>query len=183
MSDNDFFELEKLKEKGWVTLNTELPIFREDLINELSQFDLIAIHRSWMAQTGLGNEIEEYSKNESKFLITFSGGITQNLLMNNRKRLNINSIDFYKHNLIEVIERFVNNNEECSEPLLELLYGKSWKLPLLMQYRNILWLGGKAFSQKEEFALRELIVKDAFDELKIEFINGLIEKELINLSI
>ena len=110
MSDNDFSELEKLKDKGWVTLDTKLPISKEELISVLSQYDLIAIHRSWMAQAGVGNVIEEFTK-ERKFLITFSGGITQNLLMNNRKRLNINSTDFYKHNLIEVIERFVNDNE------------------------------------------------------------------------
>lgn len=182
MRANDFLELEKFKENGWVTLKTEMPISREDLINELSQYDLIAIHRSWMTQTGVGNVIEEFLTNENKFLITFSGGITQNLLMNNRKRLNINSTDFYKHNLIEVIERFVNENEECSEPLLELLYGRSWKLPLLMQYRNILWLGGQAFNQEKEFALRELIDDNATDELHLEFINGLIEKELINFS-
>ena len=182
MSDNDFSELEKLKDKGWVTLDTKLPISKEELISVLSQYDLIAIHRSWMAQAGVGNVIEEFTK-ERKFLITFSGGITQNLLMNNRKRLNINSTDFYKHNLIEVIERFVNDNEECSEPLLELLYGRSWKLPLLMQYRNILWLGGQTFNQEKEFALRELLDDNATDELKMEFINDLIEKELINFSL
>ena len=183
MRDNDFSELEKLKDKGWVTLDTKLPISKEELISVLSQYDLIAIHRSWMAQTGIGNVIEDFLANENKFLITFSGGITQNLLMNNRKRLNMNSTDFYKHNLIEVIERFVNDNEECSEPLLELLYGRSWKLPLLMQYRNILWLGGQAFNQEKEFALRELLDVNAVDELKMEFINNLIEKELINYSL
>lgn len=181
MSDNDFSELEKLKDKGWVTLDTKLPISKEELISVLSQYDLIAIHRSWMAQAGVGNVIEEFITNENKFLITFSGGITQNLLMNNRKRLNINSVDFYQRNLIAVIERYAN--DECSEPLLELLYGRSWKLPLLMQYRNILWLGGQTFNQEKEFALRELLDDNATDELKMEFINDLIEKELINFSL
>ena len=181
MSNNDFSELEKLKDKGWVTLDTKLPISKDELISVLSQYDLIAIHRSWMAQAGVGNVIEEFITNENKFLITFSGGITQNLLMNNRKRLNINSVDFYQRNLIAVIERYAN--DECSEPLLELLYGRSWKLPLLMQYRNILWLGGQTFNQEKEFALRELLDDNATDELKMEFINDLIEKELINFSL
>lgn len=181
MSNNDFSELEKLKDKGWVTLDTKLPISKDELISVLSQYDLIAIHRSWMAQAGVGNVIEEFITNENKFLITFSGGITQNLLMNNSKRLNINSVDFYQRNLIAVIERYAN--DECSEPLLELLYGRSWKLPLLMQYRNILWLGGQTFNQEKEFALRELLDDNATDELKMEFINDLIEKELINFSL
>ena len=181
MRENDFFELEKLKEKDWLTIKTELPISKVDLIKDLSQYDLIAIHRSWMAQAGIGNVIEEFISSENKFLITFSGGITQNLLMNNRKRLNMNSADFYKHNLIDVIVRYANN--DCSEPLLELLYGRSWKLPILMQYRNLLWLGGQAFNQEKEFALRELLDDNATDELKMEVVNNLIEKELINYSL
>ena len=52
-----------------------------------------------------------------------------------------------------------------------------------MQYRNILWLGGQDYNQEKEFALRELLVEDAVDELKMEFINDLIEKELINYSL
>ena len=181
MRDNDFFELEKLEEKDWLTIKTELPKSKVDLIKDLSQYDLIAIHRSWMAQAGIGNVIEEFISNENKFFITFSGGITQNLLMNNRKRLNMNSVDFYKHNLIDVIVRYANN--KCSEPLLELLYGRSWKLPILMQYRNLLWLGGQAFNQEKEFALRELLDENATDEIKLEVINNLIEKELINYSL
>lgn len=179
MDNNGLSGLVKCENEGWLSIKTKLPTTKDDLELELSGYSLIAIHLSWMAQANVRNTIEEYAKRFNKFFIVFSGGITQNLLMNNRKRLNINVAYFYQQNLVEILSRFANN--ECAEPLLELLYGKSWRLSLLMQYRNIMWLGG---NNEKEYELRTLISESGDDHpLSSDFIEKEIIKEIRNSKI
>ena len=105
-----------------------------------NEFSLMAFHKSWLVSNTLTTSIEEYAKREQKFLVVFSGGIGQTILLNNYKYLSINSALFYTERLPKFIETYaISDNIEY--PLLQLLYGNNWKLPIYMRYRQILWKG------------------------------------------
>ena len=116
MSDNDFSELEKLKDKGWVTLDTKLPISKEELISVLSQYDLIAIHRSWMAQAGVGNVIEEFTKDpKGELLMDIADKICENV---DTFRTAIEIADATEKAKIKQIKLLCKEFEEQMKPLL-----------------------------------------------------------------
>ena len=60
--------------------------------------------------------------------------------MNVGRQLNINASDFYNEKLPAFINLFSEENLES--PLLQYIYGDSWKLSLLLQYRYLLWTYG-----------------------------------------
>jgi hypothetical protein len=104
----------------------------------LEEYDLIAIHRTFLTNLNIFNEFIDYIKDRNKWIIIFSGGNTQNTILLNGRQLNISSSDFYTERLSSFIEEFCNNLEMVS-PLLSFLYGESWRLTLLLQYRYLLW--------------------------------------------
>lgn len=122
-----------------------LPSFDHLISNEydfdtLNGYDIIAIHRSYLAQNGLLSSFSEYMKGSKSYFILFSGGFSQNVISDNRKLLKINSIDFYSEKTISFFEKIKKSEiEEDSYILLKLLYGKDWKLPLLLRSRLLLW--------------------------------------------
>lgn len=109
-------------------------------IEELSDYTLIAVHRSYLINSGVYNNLLDFIKKSNKFLIIFSGNISQNMIMNVGRQLNINASDFYVEKLPEFINRF--SEEDLESPLLQYIYGDSWKLSLLLQYRYLLWTYG-----------------------------------------
>ena len=177
MDDSELGELKKCEENGWLTILSELETSHEIIEAELSQYSMIAIHRSWMDDHGVYNCIEEYVKRKKKFFVVFSGGISQNLLLNNRMRLNLNAAHFYTNKLPVLIKKYAR--EETNHPLLELLYGESWRLALLLEYRNLLWLGGSKYNFEKDFNSREMLVNERIIEepISMEKIEKAIEKE------
>ncbi len=109
-------------------------------IEEIANYSLIAVHRSYLINSGVYNNLLDFIKKSNKLLIIFSGNISQNMIMNNGRQLNINASDFYIEKLPEFINRFSEENLES--PLLQYIYGDSWKLSLLLQYRYLLWIYG-----------------------------------------
>ena len=78
--------------------------------------------------------------------------------MNNGRQLNINASDFYIEKLPEFINRFSEENLES--PLLQYIYGDSWTLSLLLQYRYLLWTYGDDVDEiddEEDESLEERI--------------------------
>ena len=78
--------------------------------------------------------------------------------MNDGRQLNINASDFYIEKLPEFINRFCEENLES--PLLQYMYGDSWKLSLLLQYRYLLWIYGDDVDEiddEEDESLEERI--------------------------
>lgn len=109
-------------------------------IEELANYSLIAVHRSYLINSGVYNNVIDFIKKSNKLLIIFSGNISQNMIMNVGRQLNINASDFYNEKLPAFINLFSEENLES--PLLQYIYGDSWKLSLLLQYRYLLWTYG-----------------------------------------
>lgn len=134
--------LEKLKEmsqKGDITItlgiDCSLPI--ESILKDYS---LIAIHRSYLVNKNLYNTVYDFVKKTNKYLIIFSGGINPNTIRQNGHLLFIEASDFYSDSLPIFLEDFGKN--EIQYPLLKFLYGNSWRLTLLLEYRFFLWYYG-----------------------------------------
>ena len=127
-------------------------------IEEIANYSLIAVHRSYLINSGVYNNLLDFIKKSKKLLIIFSGNISHNMIMNNGRQLNINASDFYIEKLPEFINRFCEENLES--PLLQYMYGDSWKLSLLLQYRYLLWIYGDGFDEiddEEDESLEERI--------------------------
>jgi hypothetical protein len=99
-------------------------------------------------------------------------------------RLNMNAASFYSENLPVMIKRYATG--ETTQPLLELLYGMSWKLALLLEYRNLIWLGGSEYDYDKEYDLRVLIADNARipnEQLSLDWIEREIQKEKYNFTL
>lgn len=136
LSDDSISQLKKLEEKGILTLSDGEGF--NTVSSQLDDYDLIAIHRTFLTNSNIFNEFVEYIKDRKKWIIIFSGGITQNTILLNGRQLNINSTDFYTEKLSPFIEEF-SYKTDITKPLLLFLYGESWRLTLLLQYRYLLW--------------------------------------------
>ena len=127
-------------------------------IEEIANYSLIAVHRSYLINSGIYNNLLDFIKKSNKLLIIFSGNISQNMIMTNGRQLNINASDFYIEKLPKFINRFSEENIES--PLLQYIYGDSWKLSLLLQYRYLLWIYGDDVDEiddEEDESLEERI--------------------------
>ena len=127
-------------------------------IEEIANYSLIAVHRSYLINSGIYNNLLDFIKKSNKLLIIFSGNISQNMIMINGRQLNINASDFYIEKLPKFINRFSEENIES--PLLQYIYGDSWKLSLLLQYRYLLWIYGDDVDEiddEEDESLEERI--------------------------
>ena len=85
----------------------------------------------------------------------------------------------------DFIEKYVKS--EVEQPLLELLYGKGWLIPLYMKYRQLLWNG--ATEENDAFLEFELNYGKYLEQFKaltpIEMLNKLdesIRNEIIKLN-
>lgn len=117
---------------------TSLPDYEKessyDFENKLNGYSLIAVHLSWLKENRIQNEIIDYAKKNSKYLIVFSGGISQTNMIE-KYILFLNSKDFYSENLVNLVSSELD--DKC---LYKVLYGDKWELCLLLRYRQIIWL-------------------------------------------
>ena len=105
--------------------------------NFLLEFDLIMVHRSFLNEISTGsavNALAKFCEHKQKDLIYFSGGISASSFVkqDDFNFLLINSRDFYS-NLLDFL---IGYNKGLIENLLELKYGKSWKLSYLLRLRE-----------------------------------------------
>jgi hypothetical protein len=127
---------------------------QSDKLDELLPYDLLIFHRSVLGEHKLLNKIQSFAKENSKNLIYFSGGITQNIYSEDEfPFLLINSKDFYSPNLISFFVKY----SESKINLLWLLYKDNWLLTYLYKYRQIL-LGVKFPGGEETKDLIESII-------------------------
>lgn len=137
LSEDSISQLEKLVERGILTLSDGEGY--ESDFSKLDGYNLIAIHRTFLTNLNIFNEFIDYiKKDRDKWIIIFSGGNTQNTILLNGRQLNISSSDFYTERLTSFIEEFCKETD-LANPLLSFLYGQSWRLTLLLQYRYFLW--------------------------------------------
>lgn len=136
LPDDAISQLEKLEDEGFLTFSDGKGY--ESNFTKLEEYDMIAIHRTFLTNLNIFNEFIDYIKNRDKWVIIFSGGNTQNTILLNGRQLNISSSDFYTERLAPFIEKF-DKESDIANPLLSFLYGTSWRLTLLLQYRYLLW--------------------------------------------
>ena len=177
--DEDSFKSLKEFERDVVivitsSLDDNASLLTKERIKEiLEPYRVIAIHRSWLLQNNLINIFEEFIKDSDKFFIIFSGGTTTNGFSNNFRSLSINAGKFYTSKLLD----FISDCENDIEPsLLRFLYGDSWRLPLLLEYRHLLWCDQGLNNPEKEEQLRALFMPDT-EDVSIEYLNKQIEKE------
>lgn len=188
LSDNELLALNSFEKNGVLAfqeslslINGDLPKSKEDFNMLLSNYEVIAIHRSWLEQNGISNGFEEYiSANPDKNFIIFSGGTSTTRLTNHHRRLSVNAGVFYSSRLIAFIQDISSGNLPS---LLEFLYGKSWKLPLLLEYRNLLWNNKLISEEEKEEELRELIDETSNGVLTMDYIDSQIKDEILNYTL
>ena len=185
MSDSAIKQLSFCVSNGWLNTITGEGVEKDMSFQYCSDYSLLAFHKSWLDSNRLLSEIERYAKENRKLLIIFSGGISQILLLNDYKYLRVNSADFYTGRLPDFIEKYVKSKVE--QPLLELLYGKAWRIPIYMQYRQLVWRG--VTEESEEYMNFELNYGMYLEQFKaptsIEIMNKLeksINNEMIKLN-
>lgn len=175
LSDEAFRQLQEDCAE-FLTLANTLPHGGAELEEELKKHALIAIHKSWLDVHGLTNFVEDLTRREKIPFIIFSGGITQSLLTEGARRLNIGASAFYTNRLPDFFRAYAKGG--MKQPLLELVYGKSWRLPLLLEYRQALWLDPESDACYDlEEQLRDLPPNEMPATLGKEWVDKEIEKE------
>ena len=102
--------------------------------SELKSFSLLMIHRSALNHNGL-RYIMDVCKTNKLDLVLFSGGISQNLYLNEGYQyLTIHSRYFYSDKLLIFLSKYSVNKYTS---LLELAHGELWILEQLMRYRRL----------------------------------------------
>lgn len=133
---------------------------------DLKQFDVIAIHRSYVVRAKLFNELDKLIKDYSKYLILFSGGVSQQTISERGHKATIGSEVFYSSNLIPFCQDI---QETESIQLYKLLYGiNSWELPILMRLRQLYWMdpeeeNGDVEDERED--IEDTLGISSYDEL------------------
>ena len=182
MSDDAIRVLFDCVKQGFLTITTGEELENDSLLDFLANYDLFAIHRSWLVSKKLMQEVIEYVKKERKYFILFSGGISQSLLMNNYTYSSVNSAVFYTNRLPLFVEKFAT--KEIDQPLLEFLYGKAWLIPIYMKYRQLIWRG--VDESDDEFMLFESNYGsyiEKFRDKDLSELNKAINSEITKMNI
>lgn len=141
LSEESLNELYSLVNRGLLKLSDGSNFSLNNFDSIMNEYDLIAIHRSYLINCGIINSLPEYIKKYKRYIIVFSGGVSQNTVLNKGYQLTVDSSDFYTEKLPSFVEDFCKV-ESMKSPLLKFLYGASWKLTLLLKYRYFLWTYG-----------------------------------------
>ncbi len=139
MNEDAIIKLSDCENRGYLTMITGEGLEKDSSFNYCADYSLLAFHKSWLDTNSLTSDFILYAKSQKKLIVLFSGGISQMLLLDNFKHLRMNSANFYTERLPDFIERYVTSNIE--QPLLQLLYGEAWRLPIYMKYRSFIWKG------------------------------------------
>ena len=124
--------VKSLEEKEGITLSNNLPDE-----NGLDEFDLIIVHRSYLIENNLYQNLLELSKKKSKYVVSFSGGTSQTNLINEHF-LETSAQNLYNKNRLESFVEEVTDTDNTIH-LLELIYGKNWIVTLLVKYKHLVW--------------------------------------------
>jgi hypothetical protein len=161
---NGHDDVERFAEMGhflaYLSFKEDLEKINQNDLEFLTQFELIIIHRSALGELSNGsavNRIITFCKEFDKDLILFSGGISSSIYTEEGGRfLLINSKDFYSENLIPFFKQY---HEGKIQKLIQLKYGKNWRLTYLLQLREYLALekSGENYS-KEIINIKEDIL-------------------------
>lgn len=118
------------------------------------EYDLIAIHRSALAEANDLYKFIKFCKDKGKYLVTFSGGVPKDSYYSDNF-IELNSRTFYNiGRLIDFFTDFCGKDDEVH--LLRLIYGENWKLPYLVEYNHLKWQFGKSLPPKFQDRLYDM---------------------------
>lgn len=106
----------------------------------IEEFDVVGVHGSLIKEAANINILNQLG--DKKYVIVFSGDISQVVLLNNGHLLKMPAVSFYSQRLIPFCNYLNNLNslEDAQIQLLALIYGiDHWRLPILLQLRQLLW--------------------------------------------
>ena len=129
-------------------------------------YDLIAVHESFLKESNIRDDFVRYAMDNKKELVLFSGSNTQTLFRSHSQGGTMLSLDpesFYE-GLMPFIQKFVTADEKPH--ILELVYGKRYKLSFLLQYQRILWQNNESKEKDRVSNILNLITPDIKDELQ-----------------
>ena len=139
---------------------------------DLSAYDVIAMHRTYVKIHDLQRSLHDLACKEGKFVILYSGGISQLTVSEQGHMMTIPASEFYSGRLLQFCEDLILSDEPVQ--LFKLVYGrKGWKLPLCMRIRQILWQDPELESDGNYEEVQEL--KNILD-LQGETVDEAIEK-------
>jgi hypothetical protein len=154
----------------------EFHSFKEKISNQITCFDnysVIMIHRSALSSDERITLLN-YVNEKSKTLVFFSGGISSTLLQKIGKGqlLTINSRDFYSENLVLFLEN-------SGQDILELAFGKHWKLNLLIGVSEKMTYYCMSYVTKKptQVVLDDLDLPQLILDTYIKLESSLVEKE------
>ena len=160
LSAETFQNLKDLPNVQFVTKKEEV---------DYTQFDVIAIHRSYVVSANLGDELDNLIKNDSKYVVLFSGGVSQQTITDRGHRAILGSEVFYSSHLLPFC-RDLASDEDVQ--LYKLLYGiDTWRLPIMLRLRQLYWLDPDEDNtdiDDEKDEIQETIGIDSARELEIE---------------
>lgn len=173
LNDDSIKELENCVSQGFLKMITGEYLEKDSAFQYCDEYSMIAFHKSWLESNKLVTSLEDYAKKNQKYLILFSGGIGQTILLNDYKYLSVNSALFYTEKLPKFIETFAKS-DDIEFPLLQLLYGKNWILPIYMKYRQLLWKG--VSEEDDEFLEFELNYEKFIKQFSASSTNEILNK-------
>lgn len=161
---------ERLKTMSNVVLSESLP-------DDYSNFDVIAIHKSYMDRNAYSSKLYATLSDKQNRLVVFSGGNYRQNILCGGQLLVLSAKEFYSENLVPFLEEL--SAEDVSVVVLEkLVYGvNNWKLPVLAKIRNLEWL---LQDDEDRFVLEDQI-KDLRKSIGLsqdEDVNNLIAERL-----
>lgn len=109
----------------------------EFLPDDYVDYDVIAIHRSYLDRNKLNSALFRFIDDKAKRLIVFSGGNSRQEMFKEGRILILTAREFYSDKLIPFLKDISQDGSELS--LAKLLYGDEWKLPTLVKIRNLEW--------------------------------------------
>ena len=106
MSASALQKLSECTNDSYLAIVSGEGVKKESISKDFADYNLLAIHFSWANDNRLIKDIDDYAKSNNKLLIFFSGGIGQTLLLDDFKRLSINSAEFYSDKLPDIHSEF-----------------------------------------------------------------------------
>lgn len=142
---------------------------------DFGAYDIIAIHKSYATSNNFGNMLDNLILDNAKYIVYFSGGISQQVINQNGHQAILGSEVFYSKNLLPFCEQLLSSEDI---QLFKLIYGVDhWKLPILMRLRQIYWMDPKGEDFRLDDERQDIIDALGLDNVQITMIEKIINKQ------
>lgn len=101
--------------------------------------EVLAFHRDFLMENGWLDDVVREAMEASRYLVLFSGSVSENMLFENGRVLRMNAEDFYSERTVSFFASLQNVSDE-EHLLLKLLYGDDWAVPFAFRWRHLRWM-------------------------------------------